>query len=291
MLLQIEHTTAYRYAEPVRLGTHRLMLRPMEGHDVQIRSSALRIQPEHKVRWVHDAFDNSIALVDFPAPASALRIESRVTVEQFNTNPFDFVLDSCALQVPFTYPAGEAPDLSPYQRPGHPADEAAVRDWLKPFLGAGGKAATLDLLIALNRSVPLYFQYSRREEIGVRSPATTLRERSGSCRDFALLLMEAARHLGIAARYVSGYLCDSGSERIDAASNATHAWAELYLPGAGWRGFDPTCGVLAADMHVRVAVAREPGQAVPVSGSFAGPASAFCDMLVTVNASAVKKGS
>lgn len=287
MLLQIEHLSTYRFNQPVSLGTHRLMLRPMEGHDVQIRSSELIIHPAHRLRWVHDAFDNSIALVDFPDKADELRIESRITVEQFNTNPFDFIVETGAATLPFAYGSDEAPDLAPSLLRRHPEDDETLRHWVRPFLGADGKASTLEFLIALNKSVPLFFSYRRREEAGVQTPGQTLKTRSGSCRDFALLLMEAARMLGLAARYVSGYLCESGNERLEAASGATHAWAEIYLPGAGWRGFDPTCGILAADHHVRVAVTREPAQATPIRGAFGGSGAACLGMEVLIHARAV----
>jgi len=291
MLLEISHHTLYRYSQPVSFSPHRLMVRPMEGHDVQIRSSILRLQPAHRLRWLHDVFDNSIAIADFTEPAAELRVESLVTVEQYNTNPFDFVLDPEATRLPFLYRPEELPDLLPYLQRDHPADEEALRHWLRPFLKPGGGTATLDFLTALNQSIPLAFTYTRREEPGVQSPGETLRRRAGSCRDFALLFMEAARHLGLAARFVSGYLCESGHVRFDAASGATHAWAEIYLPGAGWKGFDPTCGLLAADHHVRVAVARDPRQATPIRGAFLGPAAAFLGLEVTVKARAITAAS
>ena len=284
MLLSIEHTTIYDYSEPVQLSPHRLMVRPLDGHDVQIRSSKLAIQPGHRVRWIHDLFGNSIALVEFTEPAAQLRVESRVRVEQFNANPLDFVLESQANEIPFAYRDDEARDVAPYLHRQHPEDEAAIRSWIRPFLDLHGRAKTMDFLIALNKSVPLYFQYARREEPGVQTLAQTLRQRSGSCRDFALLLMETARHLGMAARFVSGYLCNSSNEWQAAASGATHAWAEIYLPGAGWKGFDPTCGILAGNYHVRVAVVREPSQAVPVSGGYRGSPSAFQRLQVIVKA-------
>lgn len=290
MLLQIDHTTVYRYARPVTLGTHRLMVRPMEGHDVQVRSSTLAITPACRTRWIQDVFGNSIAILDFAEPAAELRVESRVTVEQYNTNPFDFVLDHYAGELPFRYSEDEAIDIAPFLRRQFPQDEPAIQNWIRPYLNAQGRARTLDFLTAITRSMPLYFQYTRREEPGVQSPGETLNKRAGSCRDFALLLMEAARQLGLAARFASGYLCraSSSNQAQEAASDATHAWAEIYLPGAGWKGFDPTCGILAADLHLRVAVSRHPGQAAPVSGSFIGAPGDDLGMIVTVNARAAE---
>ncbi|HSH92831.1 MAG TPA: transglutaminase family protein [Roseimicrobium sp.] len=288
MLLNIEHITLYRYSAPVQLGTHRLMLRPLEGHDVQIRSATLSIQPESRIRWLHDIFGNSIAVVDFLKPATELRIESRITVEQFNANPFDFLIDLDAGDLPLKYKHEDQCDVGPYLQRQHPADEPAIQNWIRPFLDLNGRGRTLEFLIALNKSVPLFFQYARREEPGVQSPAETLRMRSGSCRDFALLFMEAARHVGLAARFVSGYLCASADGVVAESSGATHAWAEVYLPGAGWKGFDPTCGILAADSNIRTAVARCPSQAAPIAGSFAGPPGCRVEMEVIVNAARSK---
>lgn len=264
------------------------MVRPLEGHDVQIRSSTLKISPTARVRWIHDVFGNSIALADFLEPAAELRVESAVKVEQYNTNPFDFVLDPSAVELPFNYSVNEFPDVAPYLQRQHPEDEELLRHWLRPFLRVNGSARTLDFLIALNKSVPIFFNYRRREEHGVQSPGQTLRYRSGSCRDFALLLMEAARIMGLAARFVSGYMCQSASGVHQAALGATHAWTEIYLPGAGWKGFDPTCGILAADSHVRVAVTRLPSQAVPVGGSFTGNSVHYRGLQVMVDARVVE---
>ncbi len=288
MLLNIAHTTSYFYRQPVRFGPHRLLIRAIEGHDVQIRQSGLRITPVHQIRWWRDVFGNSVALVEFPAPAAQLEVRSTLTVEQFNTNPFDFTLEPHARTLPFRYEPGELPDLAPCIQFAYAQETGAVAQWIRPFLNPNGTAGTLEFFTALNRSVPLYFQYNRREEPGVQSPATTLSKRSGSCRDFAVLFMEAARQMGVAARFVSGYLCrGENQENFGPVADATHAWAELYLPGAGWKGFDPTIGQLAADLHVRTAVAREAAQAMPVSGSFTGVTSDYLRMEVIVVANTV----
>jgi transglutaminase-like putative cysteine protease len=285
MLLSIEHTTLYRYRRPVLFGPHRLLLRAIEGHDVQIRQSGLSVQPTARIRWLRDVYDNSVAVASFSEPAPTLSVQSSLVLEQFNANPFDFVLEPQALELPFTHREEEFSDVLPFLQRSHQGDEAAMRNWVRPFLSAEGRGKTVEFFLALCRSVPLFFQYVRREEPGVQNPGLTLSQRAGSCRDFALLFMEAARMLGVGARYVSGYLCRSDAEgALAAASDATHAWAELYLPGAGWKGFDPTCGILAADYHVRVATARTPEQAVPVMGSFVGDASDYQDMLVNVEA-------
>jgi len=290
MLLNIEHSTNYRYAQPVKFGTHKLMIRPIEGYDVQIRKSELLISVPHRIRWQHDIFGNSIAMVDFLEPAAELTVRSTLQVEQFNTNPFDFVLESQAVELPFEYRAGEAQDAASFLCRQYPEEEAALRAWIRPFLDARGRGRTMEFFSALAKSVPIAFHYCAREEPGVQTPGQTLNLRAGSCRDFALLFMEAARLMGVASRYVSGYLCqaDAGGTLAE-ASDATHAWVELYLPGAGWKGFDPTCGILAADHHVRTAVTRIPDQAVPVGGTFAGSEVDYCGMEVTVHAVHLRK--
>ncbi len=288
MLLSITHSTTYYYRQAVKFGPHRLLIRAIEGHDVQIRESGLRISPNARVRWLRDVFGNSIAIAEFTSPASQLEIHSSLTVEQFNTDPFEFVLNENALTLPFSYDSLEAFDVAPYCQIQYPGDVDAVRRWLRPFLSVAGTARTMEAFTALNKSVPLFFSYSPREEPGVQSPGQTLKKRSGSCRDFALLVMEAARQLGVGARFVSGYLCRAlGDETAGLAQDSTHAWAELYLPGAGWKGFDPTSGTLAAGLHVRTAVARVPDQANPITGSFSGRAADYLRMEVTVNARAV----
>lgn len=283
-LLQIDHTNIYRYARPVEWTIHRLMLRPAESHEVRIHSESLVIHPAHDLRWEHDVFYNSVALVNFTEKADEMRITSRYTLEQFNTNPFNFVLEIYTNKLPFAYRGDEADDLAPYLKPGYPNDTPAIREWLRPFLDPDGRGRTLPFLLALNESIPTQFSYGVREEPGIQTPAETLQKRTGTCRDFALLFMEAARHMGLAARYVSGYLCSSGDEDSAFASNSTHAWTEIYLPGAGWKGFDPTSGILTAGMHVRVAATRNPAQATPILGNYLGDASLFLGMEVTLKA-------
>ena len=189
------------------------MLRPAESHGLQIRSGKLEIHPAHQLSWEHDVFDNSIAQVNFSEKTEELRISSRYTVEQFNINPFNFVLEIYTNELPFAYRGDEAADLAPYLERQYPKDTPAIKQWVRPFLDSKGRGKTLQFLLALNEAVPAQFGYSRREEPGIQSPAETLNTRSGSCRDFALLFMEAARCMGLAARYVSGYLCGGETDR------------------------------------------------------------------------------
>ena len=291
MILTIEHINTYRYTRPVELTTHRLMLRPAESHGLQIRSEALEVHPQHTLSWEHDVFYNSVAQVVFQQKAEELRIVSRYTVEQFNLNPFDFVLEIYTNEFPFDYRGDDRTDLAPYLISQHPEDAEAVRMWLRPLLDSQGRGKTLEFLLALNDAIAATFGYGRREAPGVQSPAETLTLGTGCCRDFALLFMEAARCMGLAARYVSGYLCSADQDEPEVAANATHAWAEIYLPGAGWKGFDPTCGILAAGHHVRVAATRNPEQATPIRGSYLGDATLFQSMQVDIDARAVASHS
>jgi len=225
--------------------------------------------------------------VSFASKTEDLSLIIRVTFEQFHLYPFELVLEIYTNELPFDYRGDDPADLAPYLIPQYPEEEAAVRAWLRPFLDSQGRGKTLEFLLALNDSIAAQFGYGRREAPGVQSPADTLNLKTGCCRDFALLFMEAARHMGLAARYVSGYLCSVDSDDPEVAANATHAWVEVFLPGAGWKGFDPTSGILAAGHHVRVAATRNPEQATPIRGSYLGDATLFHSMQVDIAARVV----
>jgi len=266
--LQIGHLTEYRFPSPVSLLPHRLLLRPRENHNVRIESSILDIFPAHTVQWKRDVLDNSVAVVAITQPTDLLRITSTVVIQHYDENPFDFLMDDYALMHPFAYTASDYIELKPFLQAVYPDDREQVIDWLEE---SGGRQPTLTftLLDRVNRGIASGFSYQIREEQGVQSPGTTLRLRSGSCRDFAALFAEACRHLGLASRFVSGYLFTWAN---DASNASTHAWAEVYLPGAGWKGFDPTSGEVVGDRHVAVAVARHPEAVPPVAGDFVGTA-------------------
>ena len=278
MLLQIDHSTSYRYRAPVEFTPHLLRLTPKASPGLHLVRSSLQISPQAFVRWNLDAEENIVATATLVAKGEELLISSSVLIEQKVTNPFDFLLDERSLQLPISYTNRETSLLAPYlgvQGFRH----APLRSWLEPFIRdsigdfPGSRPDTLALLIALNRSVPILFRYSQRHESGVQSPAETLDRGEGTCRDFALLMMESARSLGIAARYVSGYLCASPSVGDEGKAEAhTHGWFEVYLPGGGWRGFDPTNGILSSTHHVPVATAITAGEIPPVEGSYLGEA-------------------
>jgi transglutaminase-like putative cysteine protease len=282
--LQIDHLTEYRFASEVTLLPHRMLLRPRESHSLRIASSTLDISPAHSLHWQRDAFDNSLSVASFTTPAAAVRIASQVVIEHYDEKPLDFLVEGHAAFHPFTYLAEERADLLPLLSSAWPGDRAAVERWLAELSLGSHRFETFALLDQLNRAICRDFRYQRREEAGVQSPAQTLSCRSGSCRDFAALFLDSCRHLGIASRFVSGYHRSYASE---AEGGSTHAWAEVYLPGPGWKGFDPTVGVVTGSEHIPVAVARHPEAVPPVSGGYVGPTEPRPTMFVSVRVFAV----
>lgn len=286
MLLTIDHVTVYRYRQPVTFGEHYLMFRPRDSHDLRFVASKLDLSPPANVRWMHDVFGNSITVATFDAPAAELRLESTIVVEHYGGQTDDFPIADYATTLPFAYSQADIPDLGRTIERHYPDPDHRVDAWASRFTKAGGGSAnTNDVLLAITRAIHDDFEYLRREESGVQSPVETLDLGSGSCRDFALLMMEALRSLGIAARFVSGYLYDAaveGQETGYRGAGATHAWVDAYLPGAGWIEFDPTNGISGGHNLVRVAVARDPGQALPVRGTFTGMNDDFLSMDVQV---------
>jgi len=270
---EILHRTYYNFTATVQLEPHRLRLRPREGHELRVESASVRTTPASNLRWSRDVEDNSVAVVTFELPASQLMIESHVIVQQYNQAPFDFLLADHAVDYPFAYAPEDAAVLSPYITGAirSPHEQAALAGWVGA-LGPGDEPIqTFALLQRLNAHIHQSLSYRVREEPGVQTPAETLALGTGSCRDWAFLFIEAARRLGLAARFVSGYL---NSPPSSANYGATHAWAEVFLPGAGWKGFDPTTGLVVGADHIAVAVARLPESVPPVEGSFIGPPGA-----------------
>jgi len=277
--LQIDHVTDYRFGSDVTLLPHRLLLRPRESHVLRIASSTLEIAPAHRIRWQRDALDNSVAVVSFTAPAASLRIASRIVIEHYDEEPLDFLIEDSAASHPFEYGPVDAVLLAPMRSLAWPNDRATVEGWLQGLGMGSSRVETFALLDELNRTIPRDFAYQAREEPGVQSPARTLSLRSGSCRDFAALFIEATRQLGFASRFVTGYHTSHANE---AGSGSTHAWAEVYLPGPGWKGFDPTGGVVTGSEHIAVAVAGHPENVPPVAGSYVGPKNLRPTMQVSV---------
>jgi transglutaminase-like putative cysteine protease len=282
-IFSVRHITAYHYLRPVHFGQHRLMFRPRDSFDQTLLSCELDVFPQpDAVRWIHDVFGNCIALIDIAAPARELRIETLVRLDHTPHVPLD--IDARALRFPVVYDDEEAPDLACSIARHHPDKDDTVGKWASQFVAFGPKALAGHVLMTLCYAIRESFRYSRRSEHGVQTPQDTLRLRSGSCRDFALLMMEAARSLGLAARFVTGYIYvpdRDGSTTLGGGS--THAWCQVYLPGAGWVEFDPTNGIVGNRDLIRIGVARDPRQAIPLSGSYDGAAADFDRMQVQVN--------
>ena len=279
--LQIEHETTYEYASIVTLLPHKLLLRPREGHDIRIESADLTISPAHHLQWQRDVYDNAVAWASFTEPSNRLSIVSRLLLQHYDDQPLDFLVADFAVFYPFQYEAAERVDLGPYLLPVFVSDQPLISTWLRRFWQPGQRMQTFVLLDTINKAIAGSFAYEQREQPGVQTPAITLGKNSGSCRDFATLFIEACRSLGLAARFVSGYLC---STPVIPGQGATHAWSEVYLPGAGWKGFDSTSGQVVGNDHIAVAVSRHPERVPPVSGSFlaATPQSSLMRVAVRV---------
>ncbi len=294
--LTVRHVTLYRYRRPVGFGEHRLMFRPRDSHDLRLIRTVLTIEPAAEVRWLHDVFSNSIAIAGFRDQATELRFESEIEIEHYGLDYPEFLLEPTARTYPFSYSSDEVPDLGCTMERHYPDPDRRVDAWVKDFLQDNGETDTADLLGRITRAINHGFTYQTRFAIGTRSPIETLDHGSGTCRDLALFMMEAVRSLGLAARFVSGYLYEPvldppTAEGGTAATGiqgggATHAWVQVYLPGAGWVEFDPTNGLVGGANLIRVAVARDPAQAVPLQGSYLGAPEDFIDMEVDVKVTA-----
>jgi transglutaminase-like putative cysteine protease len=272
MKLHIRHRSSYQYSEKVTFGTHHLRMRPREGHGLHLEKCQVDILPMgHHIRWQRDLYENNVGIVEFTEPAAELVIACEFIVRSRDENPFDFIIAPEAVEFPFDHDYDLRRELAPLIEILYPRDEARVRNWLNQFWHPGQRLGTLQVLQAINGNIFEAFRYQRREQRGVQTPAETLEKKTGSCRDFAALFIEACRCLGLAARFVSGYMySDEISGRM-----SMHAWAEVYLPGAGWIGFDPSWGILASSQYVPVAVSRHPEKSTPISGTFVGRTRAF----------------
>ena len=303
-VLTVTHTTTYRYRRPVRFDQHRLMLRPRDSHDLRLLDTALSIQPQAEVRWLHDTFSNSIAMARFPVPAAELRVVSRVRLRHYPLPERSVTLEPYAARFPFRYSEEDLLDLGRLVERHHP-DDGEVQAWAQELMAAQGGPGqdTMALLAGMTRHIRATLRYERRDAMGTQRPADTLALGSGTCRDYALLMIEAVRSLGLAARFVSGYLYDdrltghagpegdlfatapavvqSGRGAL-AGGGATHAWVQVFLPGAGWVEFDPTNALVGGRNLIRVAVTREPTQAAPISGSFRGMRADYLGLDVSV---------
>jgi transglutaminase-like putative cysteine protease len=279
--LTVRHVSTYRYKQPVAFGEHRVMFRPRDSYDQRLLHASIRIDPQPaNLHWMHDVFGNCVACVHFSGRAKVLRFESLIQLEHSPLHLLDFPIAPQALHYPFSYDQEDMPDLLRSIERQYPDRNHELSRWAASFtgapLGGGGHILTADLLARITHAIRRDFTYVRREEMGIQDPLQTLKLRSGSCRDFALLMMEAVRSLGFAARFVSGYLFvppaepDAKGRAARTGGGSTHAWVQVYVPGAGWMEFDPTNGIVGNNDLIRVAIARDPSQAVPLWGSWTG---------------------
>jgi transglutaminase-like putative cysteine protease len=285
VIYDLEHTTTYRYTNPVKFGEHRAIFLPSAGYGGRILSYSLETNIPSKVRWIMDTLSNNVAAIEFSEPGTELIVTCRVTGEHFGIPAIaDFPLEARAKEVPVQYTPDEWIDLAPFMRPHAEDPDGSVAAYAKSFV-IGDRDVTLDVLQRMMDNLWDRLTYQSRETEGTQFPGETLRLGSGTCRDYAWLMIEALRRLGFACRFVSGYLYDEaldGGEVGMTGSGATHAWLQVYLPGAGWRAYDPTNRLTAGFDLIRVAIARHPGQVIPLSGSWFGDAQDYLGMDVKV---------
>lgn len=281
MYLRIRHATTYRYAAPVRFGPHRLMLRPRDSFDLRVIDTALTITPRASLRWMHDAYGNSVGMATFAEASDTLDIVSELVVQRFGSALPRTRVEPDIESSEISYTPAERAVLQPYLDLAAADPDGALEVWLQEFRARlnGGH-----LLRALAHEIYTGLTYAVRYDEGTQHPLDTLQLGTGSCRDYAWLFIELARRLGFAARFVTGYIHDRSPEGAAMTSvlGLTHAWAEVFIPNDGWVEFDPTNDLVADRQLLRVAVARVPEDASPVSGSYVGPAGAFLGLSVGV---------
>lgn len=287
-LLRIHHKTEYRYTRPVAFGEHRAMLRPSDSHDQRVFFCELDIKPApERLRWIHDAFGNSVTIASFHERMDTLTFTSNVIVQHKPAPAFTLTPDDCAYFYPFLYDPEEYPDLQQFIAPNYADPNGELSAWARNFLDAQAPTATFNILSRMTHGIRDSLTYRARYEEGTQHPLDTLQSGSGTCRDYALLMIEGLRQLGIAARFVSGYLFVPSDGEGHTGGCSTHAWVQVYLPSAGWIEFDPTNGIEGTRDLIRVAVARDPAQAIPLHGTYTGPGDAFIGMEVNVDVSLI----
>ncbi|MDO9369734.1 MAG: transglutaminase family protein [Sphingopyxis sp.] len=283
-LLTIRHTTEYAYRQPVAFGEHRIMMRPRESFDQRLVKAELHISPHPcELRWLHDVLGNSVAIALFDTRANALRVVSEMTLDHAPLDREHIDIENYARRFPFTYASEDMPDLLRSIERQYLDVGRVIDQWANDFLRKEGPTDTLALLADMATTIKRSFTYVPRHEKGTQSPIETLTLRQGTCRDFAVLMIEAVRALGLAARFVSGYVYNPSRSEGRVGGGNTHAWVRVFLPGSGWIEFDPTNGIVGSRGLVRVAVARDPYQAVPLSGSWSGFPASYLGMDVTVD--------
>ncbi len=283
-LLTIDHVTQYRYRQPVSFGEHRIMVRPRESYDQRLIEAVLDIDPEPaEVRWLQDVFGNAVAIARFDRRSTGLRVASKVRLEHNPVASSSVAVEGYARRFPFTYASEDMPDLLRSIERQHLDRARIVDDWARQFVHLDRPTETVAMLTDMTCAIHRDFTYVARHEKGTQAPIETLQKRQGTCRDFAVLMIEAVRSLGLAARFVSGYVYNPSRTEGRVGGGNTHAWVRIFLPGSGWVEFDPTNGIVGNRGLIRVAVARDPYQAVPLSGTWSGFPSSSLGMTVEVH--------
>ena len=290
-LITLSHVTTYRYRQKVAFGEHRMMVRPRESYDQHLLEAELTIDPQPAdLRWLQDVFGNAVAVATFDRRATTLRIESRLRLMHTPAPATSISIERYARSYPFTYAAEDMPDLLRSIERQHLDPYRRVDKWARGFVRASGATDTLAMLSDMTSTIKREFTYKPRAEKGTQSPLETLERKDGTCRDFAMLMIEAVRALGLAARFCSGYLYSTTRRDRRVGGGNTHAWVRVYLPGTGWIEFDPTNGIIGNSGLIRVAVARDIYQAVPISGSWSGHPGSYAGMDVSVHAAVEPEG-
>jgi transglutaminase-like putative cysteine protease len=290
--LTIKHITTYQYRQPVAFGEHWIMLRPRDSHDQSLIDAKLVITPTPtNIRRKQDAFDNHVDIARFGGRAKELRFDSTIRLHQSYTDVDDLDIEEFARTYPFIYGAEEMPDLVRFVERQSVDSDCHVERWTRTFLRKGRPTDTREFLINLTYGIKRTVKHVRRDEKGIQAPLQTLQLGSGSCRDLAMLMIEAVRSLGMAACFVSGYLHIPDENERPVGGGNTHAWAQVYLPGPGWVDFDPSSGIVGNRDLVRVAVVRDPRQAIPLHGTWTGFPSDYLGMSVEVAVTSDAAGS
>lgn len=285
MRLRIEHRTRHTYAEAVSFGDHRLFLRPMEDIYRRLTDFRVETQPASKQRWVSDAYGNAVLCCNYGLQeATKLEFLMVAEVELVEINPFDFILESYAVRYPFEYRPADQSALQPFMDRRALPGALKVIDWFYRSVSSPLEHHdVVQFITDINEAIRQGIEYIRRDEEGIQDPDTTLMLKSGSCRDMAVLFVAILRQLGFAARFCSGYLYDppageDGAHLFNRAAGSMHAWAEVYLPGAGWKGFDPTNAILANSYFLPCATAHDPEMVEPIQGAYFANASVASEM-------------
>jgi transglutaminase-like putative cysteine protease len=283
VIYDITHTTEYRFHKSVGLGPHRLTFRPRDDHDMRVLATSLDIQPQaQRIDMLSDVYGNSVAIVLPGGASDHLKITAKFTVDHLGTLAFALPTAAESMWMPPAYRRNELMALHPFMVPSYDDTDHALRQWAQPFANQGvASGGPRETVRRMTEAIRDRFEYRRRDEEGVQTPQQTLHSKSGACRDLATFMIDALRHIGIAARFVSGYVYVPASEGI-LGGGATHAWVQCYLPDCGWFPADPTNNLIGGNELIRVAVSRHASEVSPLSGQWFGAPNDAAGMTVDV---------